>query len=85
MQESKIIKLSLLTALFLANLEAKELSEDVNLQKVVVSASGFEQEADSNLRNVISIEGKDLQNKGYTSLEQALERVAGINFVNILA
>lgn len=82
MQESKIIKLSLLTALFLANLEAKELSEDVNLQKVVVSASGFEQEADSNLRNVISIEGKDLQNKGYTSLEQALERVAGINFVN---
>lgn len=41
MQESKIIKLSLLTALFLANLEAKELSEDVNLQKVVVSASGF--------------------------------------------
>ncbi|MBS4240307.1 TonB-dependent receptor [Campylobacter vulpis] len=82
MQESKIIKLSLLTALFLANLEAKELSEDVNLQKVIVSASGFEQEADSNLRNVISIEGKDLQNKGYTSLEQALERVAGINFVN---
>ncbi|EAJ1632585.1 TonB-dependent receptor [Campylobacter upsaliensis] len=82
MQETKIIKLSLLTALFLANLEAKELSENVNLQKVVVSASGFEQEADSNLRNVISIEGKDLQNKGYTSLEQALERVAGINFVN---
>ncbi|MBS4438593.1 TonB-dependent receptor [Campylobacter vulpis] len=82
MQESKIIKLSLLTAFFLVNLEAKELSEDVNLQKVVVSASGFEQEADSNLRNVISIEGKDLQNKGYTSLEQALERVAGINFVN---
>ncbi|MBS4313631.1 TonB-dependent receptor [Campylobacter vulpis] len=82
MQESKIIKLSLLTAFFLANLEAKELSEDVNLQKVIVSASGFEQEADSNLRNVISIEGKDLQNKGYTSLEQALERVAGINFVN---
>ncbi|MBS4235078.1 TonB-dependent receptor [Campylobacter vulpis] len=82
MQESKIIKLSLLTALFLVNLESKELSEDVNLQKVIVSASGFEQEADSNLRNVISIEGKDLQNKGYTSLEQALERVAGINFVN---
>lgn len=82
MKESKIIKLSLLTALFLANLEAKELSEDVNLQKIVVSASGFEQDADSNLRNVISIEGKDLQNKGYTSLEQALERVAGISFVN---
>ena len=33
MQETKIIKLSLLTALFLANLEAKELSENVNLQK----------------------------------------------------
>lgn len=82
MKESKIVKLSLLTALFLANLEAKELSEDVNLQKIVVSASGFEQDADSNLRNVISIEGKDLQNKGYTSLEQALERVAGISFVN---
>lgn len=76
------IKLSFIAILSLANLNAEELNEAVKLQKVVVSASGFEQDADTNLRNVIVVDGKDLQNKGYTSLKQALERVAGISFVN---
>lgn len=68
--------------MLITNLNAQESNEAINLQKVVVSATGFEQDADSNLRNVISIEGKDLQNKGYVSLEQALERISGISFVN---
>ncbi|EAJ6256747.1 TonB-dependent receptor, partial [Campylobacter jejuni] len=74
--------LSLFALLLITNLNAQESNEAINLQKVVVSATGFEQDADSNLRNVISIEGKDLQNKGYVSLEQALERISGISFVN---
>ncbi|ECO1962629.1 TonB-dependent receptor [Campylobacter jejuni] len=75
-------KLSLFTLLLITNLNAQESNEAIKLQKVVVSTTGFEQDADSNLRNVISIEGKDLQNKGYISLEQALERISGISFVN---
>lgn len=78
----KFYKLSLFVLLLITNLNAQESNEAINLQKVVVSATGFEQDADSNLRNVISIEGKDLQNKGYVSLEQALERISGISFVN---
>lgn len=78
----KAFKLSLFALLLITNLNAQESNEAINLQKVVVSTTGFEQDADSNLRNVISIEGKDLQNKGYVSLEQALERISGISFVN---
>lgn len=78
----KAFKLSLFALLLITNLNAQESNEAINLQKVIVSATGFEQDADSNLRNVISIEGKDLQNKGYVSLEQALERISGISFVN---
>ncbi|EKS3201656.1 TonB-dependent receptor [Campylobacter jejuni] len=78
----KAFKLSLFALLLITNLNAQESNEAINLQKVVVSVTGFEQDADSNLRNVISIEGKDLQNKGYVSLEQALERISGISFVN---
>ncbi|EJG4435409.1 TonB-dependent receptor [Campylobacter jejuni] len=81
-QNKKDFKLSLFALLLITNLNAQESNEAINLQKVVVSATGFEQDADSNLRNVISIEGKDLQNKGYVSLEQALERISGISFVN---
>lgn len=69
----KAFKLSLFALLLITNLNAQESNKAINLQKVVVSTTGFEQDADSNLRNVISIEGKDLQNKGYVSLEQALE------------
>ncbi|OEV58247.1 ligand-gated channel [Campylobacter jejuni] len=78
----KAFKLSLFALLLITNLNAQESNEAIKLQKVVVSATGFEQDADSNLRNIISIEGKDLQNKGYVSLEQALERISGISFVN---
>ncbi|EFC33551.1 hemin uptake system outer membrane receptor [Campylobacter jejuni subsp. jejuni 414] len=77
----KFLSLSLFT-LLTAHLNAQELNEAIKLQKIVVSATGFEQDADSNLRNIISIEGKDLQNKGYISLEQALERISGISFIN---
>ncbi|MFV0946564.1 TonB-dependent receptor [Campylobacter jejuni] len=83
MHPNKIaFKLSLFALLLITNLNAQESNEAIKLQKVVVSTTGFEQDADSNLRNVISIEGKNLQNKGYISLEQALERISGISFVN---
>ncbi|MPV83715.1 TonB-dependent receptor [Campylobacter hepaticus] len=81
-QNTKVLKLSLLIFLSTTYVNSQELNESINLQKVVVSATGFEQDADKNLRNTIIIDGKDLQKKGFNTLEQALERIANISFVN---
>lgn len=79
----RVLKLSLLVFLLSTSINAQELNDKaIQMQKVVVSATGFEQDADSNLRNVIIIDGKDLENKGFNTLEQALERISGISFVN---
>ncbi|WP_348518730.1 TonB-dependent receptor [Campylobacter sp. CCS1377] len=79
MNSIRFLKFSLLAFLFI-NAYAEDKAV---LDKVIVSANGFEQDADSNLRNVIVVEGKDLQNKGYTSVEQALQRVGGISFASL--
>lgn len=50
------------------------------LDEVKISSSPLN--TDSKLRNVIVITEQELQNKAYVSLEQALERVSVINFVN---
>lgn len=79
----RVLKLSLLVFLLSTSINAQELNDKaIQMQKVVVSATGFEQDADSNLRNVIIIDGKDLEKKGFNTLEQALERISGISFVN---
>lgn len=79
----RVLKLSLLVFLLSTSINAQELNDKaIQMQKVVVSAIGFEQDADSNLRNVIIIDGKDLEKKGFNTLEQALERISGISFVN---
>ncbi|ARJ57309.1 TonB-dependent receptor [Campylobacter cuniculorum] len=59
-----------------------EALEEFDLDKIVVSASGFEQEAQSNLRNIILIDKEELKKHGYTSLKQALERISVISFVD---
>ena len=70
----------MLSLVFLANSLFAEQS--VELEKVVVSATGFEMSADSKIRSVVVIEGSELESKGYTSLKEALQRVAGVSFVN---
>ncbi|WP_408608965.1 TonB-dependent receptor [Campylobacter aviculae] len=74
----------MLLSSLLIDINAEEINQetDIKLDKVIVSASGFEQDSDSNLRNVIVIEGSELQKKGFNSVEQALERIPEINFVN---
>ncbi len=57
-------------------------SDVIDIGEVVVSASGFEQDADNNLRNVIVVDGFLLEKKGFTSVEQALERISEISFVD---
>ncbi len=78
----RVLKLSLLVFLLNTSINAQELNDNIQMQKVVVSATGFEQDADNNLRNVIVIDGKDLEKRGFNTLEQALERISGISFVN---
>lgn len=72
-----LLSLALLTSWAFADENVKSYE----LEKVVISSTGFEQNADNNLRNVIIIYGKELQDRGYTSIEQALSRQAGISFV----
>ncbi|TQR56895.1 TonB-dependent receptor domain-containing protein [Campylobacter troglodytis] len=69
-----LISTALVASLALAN-------EAVKTQDVVISATGFEQDADNNLRKLIVISGKELEDKGYSSIEQALTRQAGLSFV----
>lgn len=75
-----VISLALLSNLAFAD-DFVASGQTYELDKVVISATGFEQNADNNLRNVIIISGKELQDRGYTSIEEALSRQAGINFV----
>ncbi|WP_420535237.1 TonB-dependent receptor plug domain-containing protein, partial [Campylobacter avium] len=74
----KTVLLSSLATCLLANSMQK-----AELDEVVISASGFEQSADSNLRQVVVIKGEDIASKGYSSLEQALQRMAGLSFVSL--
>ena len=68
--------------LSLALLASSSFADElVKTDSVVISAIGFEQSSDNNLRNVIVINSKELSDKGYTSIEEALSRQAGINFV----
>ena len=68
--------------LSLALLASSSFADElVKTDSVVISAIGFEQSSDNNLRNVIVINSKELSDKGYTFIEEALSRQAGINFV----
>ena len=78
MKASRIAFLALLSS---ATVFANEIQK-AELTEVVISASGFEQSADSNLRNVLVINADELNKRAYTSLEQALERISGVSFVN---
>lgn len=54
----------------------------ISLGATIISATGFEQEADENIRNVVVIEGEELRKRGYTDLQEALSRVGGVSFTN---
>lgn len=65
---SRIISFSFYAVLFLNHAWANALNtkdEKVYLDELVVSASGFEQDADKNLRNVIVVDGSSLKKKRF--------------------
>ncbi len=56
--------------------------ENYKIPNVIVSSTGLEENVDLKVGNILVLEGEELTKKGYSSLEQALERVPGISFVN---
>lgn len=70
----KIIYLSLMTSFALA--------QNVTLSEIVVSGTGYEINADENLRNIEIIDKSDITQKGYISLTDALTRYNGVSFSN---
>ncbi|MCX2682687.1 hypothetical protein OQH60_01845 [Campylobacter sp. MIT 21-1685] len=60
------VSLCIGTALFNTTANAQD---DYALDKVVITANGFEQNVDSRLRNVMVIQGKELEKYSFSSLE----------------
>ncbi|MDE5603009.1 MAG: TonB-dependent receptor [Helicobacter sp.] len=48
----------------------------------IISSTVLEEETDLKARNILVLDGEQLIKKGYSSIEQALERVPGISFVD---
>ncbi|CAD7289640.1 Vitamin B12 transporter BtuB [Campylobacter majalis] len=72
----------ILSAILYASCLSANQTQDIKLDQIIISTSGFSQNADENLRNITIITSDELQNKGYTSLTDALKRIASVSFVN---
>lgn len=58
---------------------AKE--NDVTLEQLLVSATGFEENIEKDSSNAVIIDQKFFQNKGYSNIKQILEQTPGVTFV----
>ena len=52
------------------------------LQETVVTATGFSDNIDNQIKNITVITAEDIQEKGYNTVEDILKRAPGVNFVN---
>ena len=52
------------------------------LQETVVTATGFSDNIDNQIKNITVITSEDIQEKGYNTVEDILKRAPGVNFVN---
>ena len=76
------IKTYMVCGILSCSLESKEINNEINiLEKIITSATGFDLPLKDEAKNVIIIDKQDLQNKGYVSLEQALEKQPSISFI----
>ena len=75
----KIAVLSLILAA--VSLQAEEKYEG-RLEETVVTATGFSENIDNQIKNITVITNQDIKEKGYNSVEDILRRAPGINFVN---
>lgn len=75
----KITILSLILAAFSLHAEGKY---EGKLQETVVTATGFSDNIDNQIKNITVITNQDIADKGYNNVEEILRRAPGINFVN---
>lgn len=52
------------------------------LQETVVTATGFSDNIDNQIKNITVITNQDIIDKGYNNVEEILRRAPGVNFVN---
>ena len=52
------------------------------LQETVVTATGFSDNIENQIKNITVITSEDIQEKGYNNVEEILRRAPGVNFVN---
>ena len=52
------------------------------LQETVVTATGFSDNIDNQIKNITVITSEDIQEKGDNTVEDILKRAPGVNFVN---
>ena len=75
----KIAILSLILAAFSLYAEGEY---EGRLQETVVTATGFSDNIDNQIKNITVITSEDIQEKGYNTVEDILKQAPGVNFVN---
>ena len=75
----KIAILSLILAAFSLYAEGEY---EGRLQETVVTATGFSDNIDNQIKNITVITNQDIIDKGYNNVEEILRRAPGVNFVN---
>ena len=75
-------RIGILSLLAVAALLQAESKYEGKMEESVVTATGFNENVEKQIKNVTVITSNDIKNKGYSSVEEILRRTPGVNFVN---
>lgn len=54
---------------------------EIKLRETVVSATGFDENQNAQIKNITVVKKEDIRDKGYNNLEDVLRNTAGVNFI----
>ena len=79
---NRIAILSLLVAVMITRGSYADESEryEGRLEETIVTATGFEDSQNNQIKNITIITNRDIINKGYNSVEEVLRKAPGVNF-----
>ena len=75
-------RIGILSLLAVAALLQAESKYEGKMEESVVTATGFNENVEKQIKNVTVITSNDIKNKGYNSVEEILRKTPGVNFVN---
>ncbi|RRD40421.1 TonB-dependent receptor [Leptotrichia sp. OH3620_COT-345] len=75
-------KIGILSLLAVAGVLHAEMEYEGRMEESVVTATGFSENVEKQIKNITVITRQDIKDKGYNSVEDMLRRAPGINFVN---